>query len=163
MLKGITWGQFSIFILVATGIYYLYVLLAYYRAEAFELLTRRRGKNKETLAKEGGINGASSEADTKSSGGQPELFAKEGSDAEGNEQFQQMQRAIAVVRQVIEQGIMNKLDRENLLDHIKEVLGDYRALRKTEYGETINNYLIRICSGELSLELDERELAGLWK
>jgi hypothetical protein len=163
MLKGITWGQFSIFILVAAGVYYLYVLLSYYRAEAFELLTRRERKNKETLAKEGGVNGASSEADTKVSGGQAELFGKEGGGGEGNEQFQQMQRAIAVVRQVIEQGIENKLDRENLLDHIKEVLGDYRHLRKTEYGETINNYLIRVCSSELSLELDDRELARLWK
>lgn len=163
MLKGISWGQFLVFILVATGVYYLYVLLVYYRADAFELLTRRGRKNKETLAKEVGVNGASAEADTKSSGSQPELFAKEGGDAEGNEQFQQMQRAIAVVRQVIEQGIVNKLDRENLLDHINEVLGDYRALRKTEYGETINNYLIRVCSAELSLELGERELAGLWK
>jgi hypothetical protein len=82
----------------------------------------------------------------------------DGAGGDGNEQFQQMQQAIGVIRQVIEQGIENKLDRENLLDHIKEVLGDYRQLRKTEYGETINNYLIRVCSSELSLELGEREM-----
>jgi len=162
MLKGITWGQFSIFILVVAGVYYLYVVLAYYRAEALELLTRRGRKSKESSAKEGG-NSVSGEADTKLNSGQAELFDKERGSKEGNEQFQQMQRAISVVRQVIEQGIENKLDRENLLDHIKEALGDYRALRKTEYGETINNYLIRVCSSELSLELGERELAGLWK
>jgi len=51
MLKGITWGQFSIFILVVAGVYYLYVVLAYYRAEALELLTRRGRKSKESSAR----------------------------------------------------------------------------------------------------------------
>ena len=163
MLKGISWGQFSIFILAVTGGYYLYVLLGYYRSETFGLLTRWVGRKKKPAGKDDSLDDGSGETEANRTASQVELFDKERPDTEGGEQFQQMQRAIATVRQVIEQGIENKLDRENLLDHIKEVLGDYRALRKTEYGETINNYLVRVCSSELSLELDERELAGLWK
>lgn len=55
------------------------------------------------------------------------------------------------------------MDRANLLDHIKEVLREHRQLRKTEYAETINNFLIRVCSSELALELGEAELVELWK
>ena len=68
-----------------------------------------------------------------------------------------------MIRHVIAQGIESKLDRENLLDHIREVLSEYRQLRKTEYAETINQFLIRVCSSELSMEVAEQELAALWK
>ncbi|MDO6431560.1 hypothetical protein Q4E93_13225 [Flavitalea sp. BT771] len=74
-----------------------------------------------------------------------------------------MERAIAVIRQLISQGIENKLDRENLLDHIREVLSDYRELRGTAYDQAINNFLVRVCSSEFSLMLGEGELAELWK
>jgi hypothetical protein len=157
--------RFSIFILVVTGFYYLYVILGYYRAEAFGWLMRKGYKKKEgERAVKGDDNIESGcEPEPKAKASLPQLFDKERSGTGGDEQFQQMQQAIAVIRQVITQGIENKLDRENLLDHVREVLGDYRKLRKTEYAETINNFLIRVFSSELSLELGERELAGLWK
>jgi len=72
-------------------------------------------------------------------------------------------KAIATIRQVIAQGIENKLDQDNILDHIREVLGNYRRLRKTEHAETINNFLIRVCATELSLKLSDKVLAELWK
>ena len=173
MLNGITWGQFSIFLLIVTGGYYLYVVVGYYRAEVVGWLTRRGRKKKGAVGQrvdkdgptggDGDNAGLSREREAEAMANQPELFGKEGAVGGGDGQFQLMQRAIGVIRQVIAQGIESKLDRENLLDHIREVLGDCRQLRKTEYAETINNFLIRVCSAELSLELGEKELAGLWK
>ena len=162
MLNGITWGQFSIFLLMVTGGYYLYVLVAYYKVQVLGWLTRKGGK-KEAVGKEGHNNKTAGESESKAMAGQAELFGREGPEGGGDEKFRAMQRAIAVIRQVIAQGAESKLDRENLLDHIKEVLGNCRQLRKTEYAETINNFLIRVCSAEFSLELGERELAELWK
>jgi len=43
MLKGITWGQFSSFILVVAGVYYLYVFAVYYKAGALGAI-RRKGR-----------------------------------------------------------------------------------------------------------------------
>jgi hypothetical protein len=83
--------------------------------------------------------------------------------AQGNDLFKMMQQAIGVVRVMISQGAENKLDRENLLDHLHEVLKGYRKLRGTEYAETINNFLVRVCSSELSLALGADDLAELWK
>ena len=163
MLKGITWGQFSIFIMVVTGGYYLYVFFAYYRAEALTWLRGSGGERKVDVLKGADNNRGSDGSTPKAAAGQVELFKSGEPSGGGDERFQAMQRAIGVIRQVIAQGIENKLDRENLLDHIKEVLGSYRQLRQTEYAETINNFLIRVCAGELSLELGEGELAGLWK
>jgi|SRR6185437_11279752 len=159
MLNGITLGQFSVFIMVVVCIYYLYVLLTYYRAEVLGWLTRKGGNDKKGGEAAGNKQGPSGEPEP------GELFGQKGHDiaSSGEERFQQMQRAIAVLRQVIMQGIENKLDRGNLLDHIHEVLKEHRQLQKTEYAETINNFLIRVCSSELGLELGEAELAELWK
>lgn len=164
MLKGITWGQFSEFMLVVTGIYYLYVGLRYYRAELLGWVTGRGGRAPgfSGVGDKGNNKGSPEGPAPKVPADQAELFEMAGL-GEGNQQFRQVQRAIGVIRQVITQGIENKLDRENLLDHIREVLVDYRKLRKTEYAVTINNYLIRVCASELSLELGEQDLAALWK
>lgn len=163
MLNGISWGQFTIFILVVTGTYYLYVWVCYFKGEAFGWMSRKEGTPKGKHEDQKADNDVKPVGEPGAATNQAELFEREGSGKGGNEQFQEMERAIAVIRQVIAQGIENKLDRENLLDHIREVLGDYRELRQTEYGETINNFLVRVCAGELSLELGEKELAGLWK
>lgn len=165
MLKGITWGQFSVFILAVTGIYYLYVVVCYYKDEVLGGFTRRKlrfvNSNKNPPSGAGDASEGDSEPQAKAN--QAELFGNEDAARGGDERFQLMQRAIGVIRRVITQGIESKLDRENLLDHIREVLGDYRQLRKTEYAETINQFLIRVCSAELSMEVDGQELAGLWK
>jgi hypothetical protein len=139
----------------------MYVGMRYYKAE---LLGWLRPKGTAAAGASGGNNGAREGSRTpKAPADQAELFVKNGSEGRGNEQFQQMQRAIGVIRQVIAQGIENKLDRENLLDHIREVLSGFDALRKTEYADTINNFLMRTCSSELSLQLGEKELQRLWK
>jgi hypothetical protein len=165
MLEAISWVKFLVFIVFLTGAYYLCVLVAYYKAEALELLTRKRGVDKGTkTGKEAGGNvGSPGEPERKATASEAPASGKDKPGGGGDELFQLTQRAIALLRQVIAQGIENKLDRENLLDHIKEVLGDYRQLRKTEYAETINKFLMRVCSSDLCLELGEGELKELWK
>jgi len=178
MLNGITWGQFTVFVVAMTGAYYLWVFIRFYAAEVFG-----RMKYGALKAAEEGVseraednNRKGVEAVVAAPANQAQLFERPAAGGEGNgskqaaagsgggdEQFQVMQRAIGVIRQVIAQGIENKLDRENVLDHIREVLRDYKKLQKTEYAETINNFLVRICKSELSLEIGEAELAELWK
>src|SRR5579872_3897676 len=114
MLKGITWGQFSIFIMVATGAYYLYVALRYYRAEVLGWVTRKGGRVSGSSKRDRDGNNKDYQGKP-AAGNQAELFGKEGPGGGGDEQFQTMQRAIEVIRQVIAQGTENKLDRENLL------------------------------------------------
>jgi hypothetical protein len=163
MLNGITWGQFTVFMVAITGSYYLYVFLRFYALEIFGRMKYKalRASEGGGVENDGGNDSKGKEAATAPPANQVELFEQERRGGGGDEQFQVMQRAIGVIRQVIAQGIENKLDRENILDHIRQVLGDFRKLRKTEYAETINNFLIRTCKSELSLELGEAELAEL--
>jgi hypothetical protein len=165
MLKGITWGQYSVFILLVTAGYYLYIGLRFWgkgiisgsgsRKSGSIYLKRVPGRARE--GNEGGGPSAVPGSD------QAELFDEGDKVAAGNEMFKAMQHAIGVVRELIAWAVENKLDRENLLDHLHEALSKYRHLRGTDYAGTINNYLVRVCSSEFSLQLGEAELAELWK
>jgi len=205
MLKGITWGQFSIFILLATGAYYLYVFAVFYKGGALGarrrkgeatpgLDTRDEGIGKEDSTDEAGMAVPEKVKELPEGGVKPsaklEGTANRGHMLEGKVRLGEMKeekakqvasskgkgvaaaqedlpqlalKAISTIRQVITQGIENKLDRQNVMDHVGEVLRDYKKLRKTEHAETINNVLVRVCANDLSLELGEKELAELWK
>ena len=162
MLKGITWGQYGIFILLATATYYLYVVLRFWGAGIISRSGRRKSGAIDLKRVPGGGR-ASGDSSVAPGSDQVELFEQADKVAEGNEMFKAMQHAIGVVRELIAWAVQNKLDRENLLDHLHEALGKYRQLRGTDYAGTINNYLVRVCSSEFSLQLGEAELAELWK
>lgn len=165
MLKGITWGQYGVFILLATVVYYLYIGLRFWGAGIISSSGRRRSGSVYLKRVRGGVGEGKANADpgVASESDQAELFEQADKVAEGNEMFKAMQHAIGVVRELIAWAVQNKLDRENLLDHLHEALGKYRQLRGTDYAGTINNYLIRVCSSEFSLQLGETELTELWK
>lgn len=165
MLKGITWGQYGVFILLVTAGYYLYIGLRFWgkgiisgsRARKLGSIDMKRMQGGARNGREGGESSSAPESD------QVELFDQGDKVAAGNEMFKAMHHAIVVVRELIAWAVENKLDRENLLDHLHEALSKYRQLRGTDYAGTINNYLVRVCSSEFSLQLGEAELAELWK
>jgi hypothetical protein len=163
MLKGITWGQYSVFILVVTAGYYLYIGFRFWGKGIISGSGGRKSGSKDLTRVPARGWEAGAESTTGLELDQAELFERADKVAEGNEMFKAMHHAIVVVRELIAWAVENKLDRENLLDHLHEALSKYRQLRGTDYAGTINNYLVRVCSSEFSLQLGEAELAELWK
>lgn len=164
MLKGISWGQFSIFLLVVTVGYYLYVLVAYYRADVLARFVGGRGGKRGQAGLDGAGGTGSLDGVGPHEGDTLADFREDTALTNSvNEPFRLTEQAIGVLRRVIKQTVDNKMDRENLLEHIKEVLSGYRQLRKTEYADAISNFLIRECLGELSMKLTEEDVNGLWK
>ena len=96
MLKGITWGQFSGFILVVTGVYYLYVVVSYYKDEILGLLRRgKQGLSSGNRHAPGGVGDASKgEPEPQAMANQTELFGSDEAAHGGDERFQLMQCAI---------------------------------------------------------------------
>jgi hypothetical protein len=90
MLNGITWGQFTIFILVLTGIYYLYVFGRYYASEVLSRMKYRAFKASETTAT-GNAESSQKKAEQPAPKSntpmtQAELFGKEGPGGADDEQ-----------------------------------------------------------------------------
>lgn len=145
MLEGISWGQFTEFMLVATSGYYVYVLGRYYRRE---IVARLRGRP-EPKAKGAGPPGTKT-------GVQP------GEDA-GGVMFKAMEEAIGHLKAITAQAVANKMDSENMLDHVRELLGRYRQLKGTAYESAVNNFLVRTCSTNFSVALSDAEVKALWE
>lgn len=165
MLQSISWGRFGCFLLVASGGYYLFVLLWFNWKEVKDFLSGPRGKSvrKGISADKQAKAGDEVLVPDYSEGAQPALFGSE--DEMGDrtpEMFKVMEKAIERVKEVVSQGVTRKTSREELLDQLSEVLGMYRQLKGTHYQEAVNNFLIRTLSSNFSLMLGEKELEVLW-
>ncbi len=78
MLQRVSWEDFSIFILLVAGGYYLYVVVRYYPDEVFGFFTRRKkrpagGEGNVQVAK---VKDMKRDADERSATEQPELLVK---------------------------------------------------------------------------------------
>lgn len=135
MLENISWGQFTVFMLVATAGYYVYVVGRYYRREVVALL---RGK------------------------GPPGGQTVDGGAQEGV-MFKVMEEAIGHLKAITAQGVANRMDAENVLDHMRELLGRYRQLKGTAYEAAVNNFVVRTCSSNFQRAVSDADLKLLWE
>jgi hypothetical protein len=95
--------------------------------------------------------------------GQPSLFrAEPKGQGETAELFKVMEKVIGLLKEVMSQGVAQHPTREELTDRIREVLGKYGQLKRTPYQVAVNNYIIRVCSSQFALVLDEDALDRLW-
>ena len=78
------------------------------------------------------------------------------------EMFKVMEKVVTVLKSVIAQGVTTGISPEELLAQIGEVLSRYGHLKVTPYQGAVNSFLIRTCSSNFSLMLEEEDLVALW-
>src|SRR5580700_8005458 len=112
MLKGITWGQYSVFILLVTAGYYLYIGLRFWGSGIVSGFGRGKSGSKDLNKLPGRAREGKAGSDSSAVPGsdQAELFEQAGNVAEGNEMFKAMQHAIGIVRELVAWAVQNKLD-----------------------------------------------------
>jgi hypothetical protein len=170
MLYTTTWRDFFSFILPLLIIYYIVVLLKYYRQE---LLVYFLEKRKPLTAEE--ETAAMARVIKEQLGhlpAQPSLFDEQkerlvglGGDDQGRqspEMFKVMATVVAILKDVVAQGLAEKMEKEQLLTQIAEILSRYGQLKNTPYQASINSFLTRTCASNFSLVLEQGDLAALW-
>jgi len=171
MLHTTTWGDFFSFILPALIIYYIVVLLKYYRRELdafFFGVTDKSRAEAAAVARAMRVMQEDSQQPTV----QPELF--DGRDkglagletvdhgGQSPELFKVMATVVAILKDVVTQGVAEKITKEQLLTQITDILTRYGQLKDTPYQASINSFLTRTCASNFSLVLEQGELATLW-
>ena len=157
MLGEISWRAFGEFILVGVALYYLWFFRRFYGTEV-RLWLGRKSDAAGLLNNAGGAGGN-------------KRGSRVGDDAEDDDEranisdhrFKLMERKVEIIGQIIEQGRDNEMDRENVLDHVRQVINETRELKGTKYERIINSYIMRVWSGEMGTLLEEDEVADLWK
>ena len=180
MLRFISWTEFNVTLLVAAVIYYGIVLGKFYRKEIISIVTGRKTTAGASVTKTGPGSGQAGRAgsgqpvvavgDSKPKAaeglpgvGQAMLFDKtEETGDSAPELFTVMEKVVGTLKGVVNQAVAEGIHKEELMDHFREVLGNYHYLKGTPYQGNIDRFLVRTCSSNFSLVLEDRELVDLW-
>lgn len=169
MLYTTTWGDFFSFILPVLIVYYMVVLLRYYR---HDLIAYFSGRTEPSRAEAAAATVAVPVEKVEPVPVQPGLFDDQDGRLGGGqrdeqagqspEMFKVMAAVVAILKDVVAQGVAEKADKEALLTQIADVLSRYGQLKDTPYQGSINSFLARTCASNFSLVLEDGDLAGLW-
>jgi len=170
MLYTTTWRDFFSIILPLLIIYYMVVLLKYYRHELLVYFFEKREPltaEEETAALARVIKEQLGHLPA-----QPSLFDEqkerlaewqEGDQGgQSPELFKVMATVVAILKDMVAQGVAEKTDKEKLLTQTADILARYGQLKNTPYQASINSFLTRTCASNFSLVLEQGDLAALW-
>jgi hypothetical protein len=94
--------------------------------------------------------------------GQGVMFEEAAAEKPEPEMFKVMEKVVALLRAVLNEGAVTGVRREELEDRIQQVLGKYRHLLRTPYGTAINHFITRACMTQFSLALGKEDVQRLW-
>jgi hypothetical protein len=139
MLNNITWSEYIIAMLVLLFVFYLFVILRYYRAELKQFLS---GKGK--LHPETGYDP-----------GIQEDYSEDSS-------FEKLELLVNELRDAILKKAGTGADRHMLLTQLKKRLSTYQGMQKPAYRIAINNYIIQHAKEICGVVFSEEELEAEW-
>ena len=170
MLYTTSWGDFFSVILPLVIIYYIVVLLKYYRQDLVAYYSGRREPSR--AEKEAAPVSRAVREEVALVPAQPGLFDEqkerlagwEGGDQgrQSPEMFKVMATVVAILKDMVAQGVAEKIDKEQLLTQTAEILSRFGQLKNTPYQASINSFLTRTCASNFSLVLEQGDLAALW-
>jgi hypothetical protein len=152
MLNKISWSTFAVLLVLILTVYYLYVLIVYYRKEIFSL---------------GAINKKSSSvnnpktASLKSNNRQKEKSSIE-PDKSGDESFTKVHELLEDLKELLLHASETKMIREELIQAIRSKLKSYPLIGETDLIEDINNHLVQEAKDKCAIELYPEDLKQIW-
>jgi hypothetical protein len=152
MLNKITWSSFAVLLALILTVYYLYVLIVYYRKEIFSFGAINRksltGNNLKTvLLKSDNIQKEKSTIETGKS---------------GDESFTVIHELLEDLKELFLHASETKMIREELIQAIRSKLKTYPLIGETDLIDDINNHLIQEAKDKCGLELYPEDLKLIW-
>lgn len=135
MLSQISWSQYLIFILVGLVVYYLYVLLRFYREKIRGLFSSTESQPKTKI--KNAIN-------------------------DNDEDFVAAKQLIDDISNVIQHAASVKYVREELIMAISKEVKIYPKLKGTAFQIAVNNKIGVLVSNVCGIDLSDEDLQRLW-
>lgn len=136
MLKGISWGQYIIAVVILLGVYYLYVLIRYYKKDINGSFPHRQGTQKY----EDGVT----------------------EDEDDQQSFDELQAVVDDLYAILEKA-GREAGKNELLEQLQKRLANYTGLRKPPIRVAINHYIMRHAEDICGAVFSEGELDAAWK
>lgn len=138
MLKNITWSEYMICMLVLLFVFYLFVILRYYRAELKQFLSSK-GKEPSEIG-----------------------YEPEAADDYPDDSFEALEMLVNDLRHAVLERAGIGVDKQMLLSQLKDRLKDFDGMRRQAYRIAINNYIIQHAKEICGVVFSEEELEAEW-
>jgi len=147
MLTNISWKEYSIFILIAVFIYYIVILIVFYKSEIFKLVNNLQLLHKNS----NGFN--ASDTLEKSNN---DLHAVDTGSSEASIQLQKE------IKSLLENANLKKSVREEIVMSLQLVLQNCHSIRQSQFKDSINHYIKETIENICSIHLNDQEVEQLW-
>ncbi|SDE88029.1 hypothetical protein SAMN05216464_110165 [Mucilaginibacter pineti] len=142
MFKSITWSNYYTTVFILLALWYVIIILVYFRKEFFNLLNGKyniptRRKKQQT----------------------PEEEIPE----DQEHTFEELERIVADIRHSIFEEAGNNISKDELLTQLKQRLVNYGGLRQPAFRVAINNFIIQYAESICGVAFSEDELNEAWE
>lgn len=152
MLKTFTWNHYLMVVATLTAVYYVVIIIRYYKHSA-RLLVRR------IWQKESGIRTLAKAPVEKTIGPATDLPQQRSSDTETPSLVRELTQHL---KETIADAYQNQYSKEDLLLLLEMTLKDYLSLNSTPFQSVINELIRSECSKYGFIHLSVVELEEIW-
>jgi hypothetical protein len=163
MFNQISWAIYLKVVCILLFIYYLVVIIKFFSKELLSFFTPASDVSGNTLSREHEINQKEHDPGDQS---YPDLFQPHNkytaSKQEVDDTFQQVEKLTTALKEVIADGALNSMIKEELMLSLRFVLEKYHYLKDSPFLIAINNLIASECDKYKLIHLNVEELAMLW-
>jgi len=151
MLKQISWASFIWFIGTVAAIYYLYVLLAFYRKDIFSIHLI----NRKTVKRDGNATLFNKDDDRRP-------ISSVQTNTSDNDHFTLVHELLEEFKELFDRASNINMIREELIQSIRSKLKEFPRLQETGLIEDINDHLIQEARNKCQIDLNSEDLKQVW-
>jgi hypothetical protein len=152
MLNKISWSYFLFLIASIVSVYYLYILLFYYRKEIIALGSRK----KSVLGNNSSYTSAISNSNQNRSEPEPN------NETDAQQSFTAVHELLEDLKVIFQRASKTKMIKEELIQAIGSKLKTYPLPIESELVEDINTHLIMEAKEKCQLDFSPEDLKGIW-
>ena len=153
MFTNISWGNYTVVVVLLLVSWYLFIGLRFYFAEIKEIV---EGKRKlQFRGPIGESNAASDYLDFESR-------TSESESAASNTIFHEVDGLVKRLKNVISDATQNKLVKQEFEDSMRSALLAYPLLRDSPYRSSVDELIVSECEKQGSILLTQQEVEALW-
>lgn len=157
MFTNISWGNYTVVVVLLLVSWYLFVGLRFYSEEIKEIV---EGKRK--LQFRGAIEESNAQSDYDPRHLDFESTKSESETAASNTIFQEVDGLVKRLKNVITDATQKKLIKQEFEDSMRSALKEYPLLRDSPYRSSVDELIVSECEKQGSILLTQQEVEALW-
>ena len=153
MFTNISWGNYTVVVVLLGASWYLFVGLRYYFAE-IKAIAKGSRKLKFRKAPEFPSNLESPES--------PDTNSSQSYLTTADQTYQEIDSLVERLKNVVVDASQRKLQQQEFVDYLGLVLSEYPTIKNSPFRSSVSELIVSECDKLESIHLTQEEAEGLW-